>query len=164
MPAKTGLINGQVQELTQAPGGTSSALCSLHTHLPPLSLATIHTQGASMAGTTRLEAGGSDGEYTQDGTTDLHGNPILRSKRGGWRACAFVVVYEVFERMAYYGISSNLVLYLTTELHQGTVLSANNVTNWVGTIWMTPVIGAYIADAHLGRYRTFMVASIIYLL
>ena len=117
-----------------------------------------------MAGTTQLEAGGSDGEYTQDGTTDLHGNPILRSKRGGWRACAFVVVYEVFERMAYYGISSNLVLYLTTELHQGTVLSANNVTNWVGTIWMTPVIGAYIADAHLGRYRTFMVASIIYLL
>jgi dipeptide/tripeptide permease len=115
-----------------------------------------------MVGTPQLEAG--DGEYTQDGTTDLHGNPILRSKRGGWRACSFVVVYEVFERMAYYGISSNLVLYLTTQLHQGTVLSANNVTNWVGTIWMTPVIGAYIADAHLGRYRTFMVASVIYLL
>jgi hypothetical protein len=44
-----------------------------------------------MAGTTQLEAGGGDGEYTQDGTTDLHGNPILRSKRGGWRACSFVV-------------------------------------------------------------------------
>jgi dipeptide/tripeptide permease len=73
-------------------------------------------------------------------------------------------VYEVFERMAFYGISSNLVLYLTTKLHQGTVSSANNVTNWVGTIWMTPIIGAYIADAHLGRYRTFMVASLIYLL
>lgn len=65
--------------------------------------------------------------------------------------------------MAYYGISSNLVLYLTTELHQGVVPSANNVTNWVGTIWMTPIIGAYIADAHLGRYRTFMIASVIYL-
>jgi len=116
-----------------------------------------------MAGTTQLEAGG-DGEYTQDGTTDLHGNPILRSKRGGWRACSFIVVYEVFERLAYYGISSNLVLYLTKELHQGTVLSANNVTNWVGTVWMTPIVGAYIADAHLGRYRTFMVASVIYLL
>ncbi|KQJ97033.1 hypothetical protein BRADI_3g28410v3 [Brachypodium distachyon] len=73
-------------------------------------------------------------------------------------------MYEVFERLAYYGISSNLVLYLTKELHQGTVLSANNVTNWVGTVWMTPVIGAYIADAHLGRYRTFMIASVIYLL
>ncbi|KAH7522042.1 hypothetical protein FEM48_Zijuj07G0095900 [Ziziphus jujuba var. spinosa] len=66
--------------------------------------------------------------------------------------------------MAYYGISSNLVLYLTRKLHQGTVSSANNVTNWVGTIWVTPILGAYIADAHLGRYWTFISASIIYLL
>ncbi|GMY27071.1 protein nrt1/ ptr family 5.2 [Fagus crenata] len=102
-------------------------------------------------------------EYTQDGTVDLKGNPVLRSKRGGWTACWFVVVYEVFERMAYYGISSNLVVYLTNKLHQGTVTSSNNVTNWVGTIWITPILGAYVADAHLGRYWTFIIASIIYL-
>ncbi|PIA65686.1 hypothetical protein AQUCO_00100884v1 [Aquilegia coerulea] len=103
------------------------------------------------------------GEFTQDGTVDLKGNPILRSKRGGWTACSFVVVYEVFERMAYFGISSNLVLYLTNKLHQGTVASANNVTNWVGTVWLTPILGAYVADAHLGRYWTFLIASAIYL-
>ncbi|GKV19102.1 hypothetical protein SLEP1_g29399 [Rubroshorea leprosula] len=108
-----------------------------------------------------IENGADD--YTQDGTVDLKGNPVSRSKRGGWTACSFVVVYEVFERMAYYGISSNLVLYLTRKLHEGTVKSANNVTNWVGTIWMTPILGAYIADAHLGRYWTFVIASIIYL-
>ncbi|OMO95380.1 Proton-dependent oligopeptide transporter family [Corchorus olitorius] len=102
-------------------------------------------------------------DYTQDGTVDLKGNPVRRSKRGGWKACWFVVVYEVFERMAYYGISSNLVLYLTRKLHQGTVKSANNVTNWVGTIWMTPILGAYVADAHLGRYWTFVIASVIYI-
>ncbi|PPR91998.1 hypothetical protein GOBAR_AA28696 [Gossypium barbadense] len=101
-------------------------------------------------------------DYTQDGTVDLKGNPVRRSKRGGWTACSFVVVYEVFERMAYYGISSNLVLYLTRKLHQGTVKSANNVTNWVGTIWITPILGAYVADAHLGRYWTFVFASLIY--
>ncbi|KAK3038695.1 hypothetical protein RJ639_028149 [Escallonia herrerae] len=109
-----------------------------------------------------VEESGMD-DYTQDGTVDLKGNPVRRSKRGGWTACSFVVVYEVFERMAYYGISSNLILYLTKKLHQGTVTSANNVTNWVGTIWMTPVLGAYIADAHLGRYWTFVIASAIYL-
>ncbi|KAF8388263.1 hypothetical protein HHK36_026929 [Tetracentron sinense] len=108
-----------------------------------------------------VEEGGDD--FTQDGTVDLKGNPVLRSKRGGWTACSFVVVYEVFERMAYYGISANLVLYLTKKLHQGTVTSANNVTNWVGTIWLTPVLGAYIADAHFGRYWTFVYASAIYL-
>lgn len=103
-------------------------------------------------------------DYTQDGTVDLKGKPVVRSNRGGWRACSFVVVYEVFERMAYYGISANLILYLTKKLHQGTVTSANNVTNWVGTVWMTPILGAYIADAHLGRYWTFVIASAIYLL
>jgi dipeptide/tripeptide permease len=66
--------------------------------------------------------------------------------------------------MAYYGISSNLVVYLTKKLHEGTVRSSNNVTNWVGTIWMTPILGAYVADAHLGRYWTFLIASVIYLL
>jgi hypothetical protein len=40
----------------------------------------------------RLEAAPAAGdEYTQDGTVDLHGNPVLRSKRGGWKACGFVV-------------------------------------------------------------------------
>ncbi|KAB1219318.1 Protein NRT1/ PTR FAMILY 5.3 [Morella rubra] len=102
-------------------------------------------------------------EYTQDGTVDLKGNPVLRSRRGGWKACWFIVVYEIFERMAYYGISSNLILYLTKKLHQGAVTSSNNITNWVGTIWMTPILGAYVADAHLGRYWTFIVASVIYM-
>ncbi|XP_015891312.3 protein NRT1/ PTR FAMILY 5.2 isoform X2 [Ziziphus jujuba] len=66
--------------------------------------------------------------------------------------------------MAYYGIASNLVVYLTGKLHEGTVTSSNNVTNWVGTVWMTPILGAYIADAHLGRFWTFVIASAIYLL
>ncbi|KAG5078739.1 hypothetical protein JHK86_002804 [Glycine max] len=111
-----------------------------------------------------MEEGRVVNEYTQDGTVDLKGKPILKSKSGGWNACSFVVVYEIFERMAYYGISSNLILYLTRKLHQGTVTSSNNVTNWVGTIWITPILGAYVADAHLGRYWTFVIASVIYLM
>ncbi|PIN23005.1 H+/oligopeptide symporter [Handroanthus impetiginosus] len=103
-------------------------------------------------------------EYTEDGTVDLKGNPILRSKRGGWSACSFVVVYEIFERMAYCGISANLVLYLTKKLHQGTVTASNNVTYWIGAVWMTPILGAYVADAHLGRYWTFLIACAIYFL
>ncbi|KAL5990399.1 hypothetical protein ACLOJK_011299 [Asimina triloba] len=149
----------------------------------------------------RVEAARSD--FAQDGSVDLKGNPVLRSKRGGLKACSFVIpsrawkldsgigefalyvtgllldlkaqyrvypslpaiyaLYEVFERMAFYGISSNLVVYMTEKLHQGTVASSNSVTNWVGTIWITPVLGAYVADAHLGRYWTFIIASCVYL-
>ncbi|KAL8224973.1 hypothetical protein R6Q57_017530 [Mikania cordata] len=101
---------------------------------------------------------------TQDGTTDLKGRRAIRSTTGRWRACYYMLGYEVCERMAYYGISTNLVLYLTRELHEGTVKSSNNVTNWVGTVWMTPLLGAYVADTYLGRYWTFMIASVIYLI
>ncbi|KAG0486247.1 hypothetical protein HPP92_008342 [Vanilla planifolia] len=103
-------------------------------------------------------------DYTKDGSVDLRGNPVLRSKSGGWKACSFIVVYELFERMAYYGIASNLVLYLTNELHQGTVTASNNVTNWSGAVWIMPILGAYVADAYLGRYWTFIIGSVIYLL
>ncbi|KAJ8763911.1 hypothetical protein K2173_003693 [Erythroxylum novogranatense] len=107
-----------------------------------------------------MDIGRRSDDYTKDGTVDLKGKPVLRSKRGGWKACSLL---SVFERMAYYGISSNLVIYLTKKLHEGTVKSSNNVTNWVGTVWMTPMLGAYVADAQLGRYWTFVIASVIYL-
>ena len=73
-------------------------------------------------------------------------------------------VYELFERMAYYGIASNLIIYLTDKLHQGTVEASNNVTNWSGTVFLTPLLGAYVADAYLGRYWTFVLGSAIYFL
>ncbi|CAI0434573.1 unnamed protein product [Linum tenue] len=64
--------------------------------------------------------------------------------------------------MAYYGIATNLVVYLSKELQEGTVQSANNVTNWAGTVWILPILGAYVADAHLGRFWTFAIASAVY--
>jgi peptide/histidine transporter 3/4 len=76
-------------------------------------------------------------DYTQDGTVNLQGKPVLRSKTGGWKACSFII---------------------------GTVESSNNVNNWSGSIWMMPLIGAYVADAYLGRYWTFVISSCIYLL
>lgn len=75
-----------------------------------------------------------------------------------------IIGYELFERMAYYGISTNLVVYLTNKLHQGTVESSNNISNWGGSVWLMPLAGAYIADAYLGRYLTFVIASCIYLI
>jgi peptide/histidine transporter 3/4 len=102
--------------------------------------------------------------FAMDGSVDLKGRPVLKCKTGRWKACSFIVCYEIFERMAFYGVASNLVIYLTTKLHEGTVNSATNVSNWTGTVWITPIIGAYIADTYWGRYWTFTVFSCIYIL
>lgn len=71
---------------------------------------------------------------------------------------------EVSERVAFYAISSNLVIYLTTVLHEDISVSARNVNNWCGTTFMTPLIGAFIADAYLGRYLTLATFSCGYFL
>ncbi|XP_043703588.1 protein NRT1/ PTR FAMILY 5.1 [Telopea speciosissima] len=103
-------------------------------------------------------------DYTQDGSVDLQGRPVLASRTGKWKACAFLVGYEAFERMAFYGIASNLVNYLTTQLHEDTVSSVTNVNNWSGSVWITPILGAYIADSYVGRFWTFTISSLIYVL
>ncbi|KAK3139069.1 hypothetical protein QOZ80_5AG0377330 [Eleusine coracana subsp. coracana] len=101
--------------------------------------------------------------FTKDGSVDLRGRPAVASRTGRWKACAFLVGYEAFERMAFYGVASNLVVYLTTQLREETVASVRNVNNWTGAVWMTPIAGAYIADAYLGRFWTFTISSLIYL-
>uniref|UniRef100_A0A453SWR0 Peptide transporter PTR3-A n=1 Tax=Aegilops tauschii subsp. strangulata TaxID=200361 RepID=A0A453SWR0_AEGTS len=102
-------------------------------------------------------------EFTKDGSVDLRGRPVVAARTGRWKACSFLVGYEAFERMAFYGVASNLVVYLTTQMRQETVPSVRSVNNWTGTVWMTPIAGAYVADAFLGRFWTFTVSSLIYL-
>lgn len=75
-----------------------------------------------------------------------------------------LAVTECCERLAYYGMSTNLVNYLKIRLHQDNVTASNNVTNWSGTCYITPLIGAFLADSYLGRYCTIATFSSIYVL
>ncbi|CAH2033628.1 unnamed protein product [Thlaspi arvense] len=92
------------------------------------------------------------------------GFPAGKSSTGGWRSSWYIIAVEVGERFAYFGIASNLITYLTGPLGQSTATAAVNVNTWSGTASMLPVLGAFVADAYLGRYRTIVVASLIYIL
>ncbi|KAK4842738.1 hypothetical protein QYF36_026903 [Acer negundo] len=100
--------------------------------------------------------------YTGDGSVNINGKPVLKQNTGNWRACPFILGTECCERLAYYGIATNLVSYLTVKLHQGNVSAAKNVTTWSGTCYLTPLIGAVVADAYWGRYWTIAAFSTIY--
>ncbi|XP_022852215.1 protein NRT1/ PTR FAMILY 8.1-like isoform X2 [Olea europaea var. sylvestris] len=104
---------------------------------------------------------GDENIYTNDGTVDIHKNLADKTKTGNWKACRFILGNEFSERLAYYGMSTNLVNYLTLRLGQSNVTASNNVTNWSGTCYITPLIGAFVADSYLGRYRT--IASFVFI-
>ncbi|XP_061955578.1 protein NRT1/ PTR FAMILY 8.1-like [Populus nigra] len=100
--------------------------------------------------------------FTKDGATDFRGNPAIKKETGTWKACPYILGNECCERLAYYGINTNLVNYLKFQLNQSNVVAVNNVTNWSGTCYVMPLLGAFLADAYLGRYWTIASFSIIY--
>uniref|UniRef100_A0A0E0E643 Uncharacterized protein n=1 Tax=Oryza meridionalis TaxID=40149 RepID=A0A0E0E643_9ORYZ len=99
--------------------------------------------------------------YTTDGSLGVDGNPAMKHLTGGWRACRPILGTEFCYCLAYYGITFNLVTYLTAELHQSNVAAANNVSTWQATCFLTPLAGAVAADSYWGRYRTMVVSCCI---
>ncbi|KAA8543771.1 hypothetical protein F0562_022052 [Nyssa sinensis] len=106
--------------------------------------------------------GEEDDIYTKDGTVDYHSNPANKKETGTWRACPYILGNECCERLAYYGMSSNLLLYFKNQLNQHSTSASKNLSNWSGTCYITPLIGAFLADSYLGRYWTIASFSIIY--
>ncbi|GMJ00804.1 NRT1/ PTR family 8.1, ARABIDOPSIS THALIANA PEPTIDE TRANSPORTER 1, peptide transporter 1 [Hibiscus trionum] len=105
-----------------------------------------------------------DDIYTKDGTVDYKGNPANKKKTGTWKACPYIIGNEGCERLAYYGMSTNLVLYFKHQLNQQSATATKNNQNWGGTCYITPLIGAFLADSYLGRYWTIACFSIIYII
>ncbi|KAG1327041.1 protein NRT1/ PTR FAMILY 6.4, partial [Cocos nucifera] len=92
---------------------------------------------------------------------DFNGNPVDKSKTGGWLGAGLILGTELSERICVMGISMNLVTYLVGDLHLSTSRSANIVTNFMGTLNLLALLGGFLADAKLGRYLTVSIFSTI---
>ncbi len=63
---------------------------------------------------------------------------------------------EICERMATLGLQRNLVTYFTKKIHMTNPQAANTVSNFVGTLYLTPFVGGFVAD---GESASFLVVS-----
>ncbi|KAG0475121.1 hypothetical protein HPP92_014807 [Vanilla planifolia] len=94
-----------------------------------------------------------------DAAVDFRGNPVDKSRSGGWLAAGLILGTELAERVCVMGISMNLVTYLVGDLHLSTSKSANIVTNFMGTLNLLALLGGFLADAKLGRYLTAVLSA-----
>ncbi|KAL8478232.1 hypothetical protein ACS0TY_030216 [Phlomoides rotata] len=92
---------------------------------------------------------------------DFRGNPVDKSRTGGWLAAGLILGTELSERICVMGISMNMVTYLVGDLHLSSAKSANIVTNFMGTLNLLGLFGGFVADARLGRYLTVAVAATV---
>ncbi|KAL3828466.1 hypothetical protein ACJIZ3_017268 [Penstemon smallii] len=97
-------------------------------------------------------------------SVDYKGRPSVRSKSGCWKSSAFIIGVGVAERFAYYGISSNLLSYLSGCLGQPTATAASLLNAFYGIASLLPIVGAFVADSFSGRYRMIISASVFYIL
>ncbi|XP_057814976.2 protein NRT1/ PTR FAMILY 5.4 isoform X2 [Cryptomeria japonica] len=67
------------------------------------------------------------------------------------------------ERLTYFTIAASLFTYLTDVMHQGVSTSAENVNIWSGVTTIVPLIGGFLSDAYVGRYKMIIISSLVYL-
>ncbi|XP_023787046.1 solute carrier family 15 member 2 [Cyanistes caeruleus] len=75
---------------------------------------------------------------------------------------AFIVVNEFCERFSYYGMRAVLTLYFLSFFHWDENLSTAVYHAFSALCYFTPVIGAIMADSWLGKYKTIIYLSIVY--
>lgn len=76
---------------------------------------------------------------------------------------------EMWERFSYYGMRALLVLYLTQAVLEGGMgFSEENATLlygfFTGLVYMTPIIGGWLADNYLGQRRSITIGGITMML
>uniref|UniRef100_A0A9J7ZS60 Solute carrier family 15 member 2 n=1 Tax=Cyprinus carpio carpio TaxID=630221 RepID=A0A9J7ZS60_CYPCA len=77
---------------------------------------------------------------------------------------AFIVVNEFCERFSYYGMKAVLTLYFIHYLHWDKNLSTAVYHAFSSLCYFTPLLGAVIADSWLGKFRTVIYLSIVYVI
>ncbi|NWV79059.1 S15A1 protein, partial [Dasyornis broadbenti] len=74
----------------------------------------------------------------------------------------FIIINEFCERFSYYGMKALLTLYLTNFLRWEENFATVIYHTFAALCYLTPILGAILADSWLGKYKTIVYLSIIY--
>ncbi|XP_055810250.1 protein NRT1/ PTR FAMILY 1.2-like isoform X1 [Solanum dulcamara] len=87
-------------------------------------------------------------------------NHSQNTRKGGLKTIPFIIVNEACERLASYGLLPNLIIYITTFYHMEAARASILITLWSALSNGLAILGAFISDSYLGRYRAVAIGTI----
>lgn len=63
--------------------------------------------------------------------------------------------------MAFAAVEVNLVLFAKSVLRQTNAEAANTFSRWSGSMFMSSLVGAFLSDSFLGRFRTCVIFQVV---
>ena len=96
-------------------------------------------------------------------TTTLDRPPVLddRALFGHPRGLGLLFLVEMWERFSYYGMRALLVLYLVNYLHWGAANASKLYGTYTALVYLTPLVGGYLADRFIGTRRSLVIGGLI---
>lgn len=93
-------------------------------------------------------------------------SPPKEAKITGMRlfVVASILVTELCERLTYYSVVANMVLFCTSKLDYSSDDASVVTLIFSGTVYLIPVIGGWVSDSMAGKYNTILGSGLIYLL
>jgi POT family proton-dependent oligopeptide transporter len=88
-------------------------------------------------------------------------NQPAMAERHHPRGLYLLFTVEMWERFSYYGMRAILVLYMTKALLFTTQMSGNVYGWYTGLVYLTPLLGGYLADRYLGQRRCVTIGAIV---
>jgi POT family proton-dependent oligopeptide transporter len=73
----------------------------------------------------------------------------------------FLFFVEMWERFSYYGMRALLTLYMVKYLLFSTEKAGNIYGMYTGLVYLTPLIGGYLADRYLGQKKCILAGALI---
>uniref|UniRef100_A0A9I9E8N4 Uncharacterized protein n=1 Tax=Cucumis melo TaxID=3656 RepID=A0A9I9E8N4_CUCME len=76
------------------------------------------------------------------------------AKRGGNKAAIFVYGCEGLENMAFVSVALSLVTYFSGYMNFSLTKSVTTLTNFMGTTFLLTLLGGFISETYLSRFKT----------
>lgn len=84
---------------------------------------------------------------------------VATSQKGHPKGLYVLFVTEFWERFSYYGMRAIFILYMTKMLLLDKALAANIYGSYTGLVYLTPLIGGYMADRYWGNRKSIFVGG-----